>query len=235
MKAAVAAVSLLGAGFGTSAWAATVDGEMLLYQKSEPGIEPYPSRIIVTEGHMRLDDGVDGGDFAVLDREARIIYSVTHSDGTVLEIHYRPVDVDSPVELNLQEKQIPTGKDAPAIAGKKPRHYRLLSGDTACYNVVAVPGLLDETVKAMGEFRKIMAGEHAATLPYIPADEQEPCDLGMNIYRHGWLVEHGLPIQEWDGKGNGRTLVNYDAHYRVDSALFDLPEGYRHYSITPDE
>lgn len=233
--ATISALALLGASLSVPAVAAMLDGEMLLYQKSEPGIEPYPSRIIVTEGKMRLDDGVDEGDFALLDRDARIIYSVTHGDGTVLEIPYRAVDVKSPVELKLDEKQIPTGKDAPSIAGKKPRHYRLFAGGNACYNVVAVAGLLDETVQAMGEFRQIMAGEHAATLSYIPADQQEPCDLGLNIYRHGWLLEHGLPIQEWDGKGNSRTAVYFDANYQVNSDLFELPEGYRHYRITPEE
>jgi len=153
----------------------------------------------------------------------------------VLDIPFRAVDVASPVELKLREPEIPTGDDAPSIGGKRTEHHRLLSGDKTCYDVVAVPGLLEESVKALGEFREVMAGEHAATLPHIPADMQEPCDLGMNIYRHGWPVEHGLPIQEWDGKGNGRVLKNFDADFEVDTGLFQLPEGYRHYRITRDE
>lgn len=234
MTAAVA-VALLGA--GVSAWVAagTLKGEMLLYQKLEPGVEPYRSRLIVTEQMMRLDDGVDDGDFALLDRKKRIIFSIAHDDRTVLEIPFRPVDVESPLKLDLSEKSVPVGEDAPTIAGKRPTHRRLSAGQNSCYDVVAVEGLLAESVEAMGEFREIMAGEHAATLNFVPADQQDACDLGVNIYRHGWPLEHGLPIQEWDGKGNGRMLVNFDADYTIDPALFELPDGYRHYRITPEE
>lgn len=234
LNAAFATVALLGAAAGASA-AGMLEGEMLLYQKSEPGIEPYPSRFIVTEKMMRLDDGVDGGDFALLDRENRIIYSIAHDDRTVLEIPFRPVDVESPLKLDLKDKNVPTGKDVPAIGGKRPSHHRLFAGDKSCYDVVAVDGLLSDSVRAMREFREIMAGEHAATLNFVPADQQEACDLGLNIYRNGWPLEYGLPVQEWDGQGNGRILVNFDAEYSVDSELFELPEGYQHYRITPEE
>lgn len=235
VKTIVATVALLGAGFSACASAEVLKGEMLLYQKRESGIAPYPSRVIVTPGNLRLDDGVDDGDFALLDRKERMVYSVSHGDRTVLEIPFRQVDVESPVALNLSDTQIPSGEDAPTLAGRKPEHHRLLSGEKVCYDVVVVPGLMEETQQALSEFRQVMAGEHAATLPQIPADLHEPCDLGMNIYRHGWLLEHGLPIQEWDGKGNGQALVNFDPDYAVDSALFKLPEGYKHYRITPEE
>lgn len=231
--AAVAAVALLGSSANAFA-AGVLEGEMLLFQKSEPGLEPYPSRFIVTEKIMRLDDGVDEGDFALLDREKRIIYSIAHGDRTVLEIPFRPVDVESPLTLELNAKQITSGKDVPTVAGKRPTHHRLFAGESRCYDVVAVEGLLPDSVAAMTEFREIMAGEHAATLNFIPADQQDACDLGVNIYRYSWPLEHGLPIQEWDGKGNGRMLVNFDAQYKADPALFELPQGYHHYRITSE-
>jgi len=57
-KYAAAAVTLAVAVSGGPAVGEMLEGEMLLYQKKESGVEPYPSRIIVTAGKMRLDDGV---------------------------------------------------------------------------------------------------------------------------------------------------------------------------------
>ena len=39
--------------FSTTAWAADVESVMLMYQAHEPGIEPYASRILVTERYVR--------------------------------------------------------------------------------------------------------------------------------------------------------------------------------------
>ena len=43
-------------------------------------------------------------------------------------------------------------------------------------------------------------------------------------------LQFGLPIQEWDNSGFGRTLIDFKAHVKVDAKLFTLPKGFVHYT-----
>ena len=203
---------------------------MLMFQKQEPGLPAYPSRAIVTDRYLRLDDGVAQGDFVLFDRRARTIYSVTRDDETVFVIPPRSVDIPPPVKLDMQSTRVDDGDEVPTIAGRTPQHYRLSVAGKTCYDVVAVSGLMDGVVSAMGEFRQVLAGEHAKTLPFIPADMQEPCDLAINTFAPNWLLKYGLPVQEWDKQGNRRALLNFDPAFEVQDGLFKLPEGFRRYS-----
>lgn len=206
---------------------------MLLYQVTEPGLAPYSSRILVTPRYMRMDDGSAQGDYLLFNRDSRIIYSVTHSDGTVLEIHPRPMTIKSPLPLHMGEAEVPDGNGAPAIGGKKPHRYRLSVNGALCYQVVAVPGLLADAVKALRAYRAVLAGEHARVLPRIPADMNDPCDLALNTFAPDWQLKFGLPIQEWDPQGKGQQLMDFNAAYPVQPSLFVLPPKFRHY--TPQE
>lgn len=212
----------------TTAWASQVDSVMLLYQAQEPGVAPYASRVLVTESYMRMDDGVDEGDYLVFDRKRRLISSVSHGDRTVFEIPSRDVTLKSPMVLERRSAQHDVGK-APKIEGIQPQQYQLYVNDTICYNVIAVPGLMADAVQGLRDFRQVLAGEHARALPSIPADMQEPCDLALNTFHPGWQLSFGLPIQEWDEAGRGQMLMDYKLTYRVDEKLFELPESYRHY------
>ncbi|MEJ2407732.1 MAG: hypothetical protein P8171_26445 [Candidatus Thiodiazotropha sp.] len=210
--------------------AADVDSTMLLYQAQEPGAGSYPSRILVTERYVRMDDGVDQGDYLVFDRKTHLISSVTHDDQTVFEIPEREITLPSPLKLELRTAEVALQGDAPKVAGKAPHHRELYVNDKLCYSVVAVPGLMDDAVAALREFRQVLAGEHAHTLPRIPADMQEPCDLALNTFHPEWQLQFGLPLQEWDGKGNRQVLMDYKEGFKVDEKLFSLPKGYQHYN-----
>lgn len=216
--------------FCTAASAAEPTAAMVLYQVTEPGLDPYSSRLIVTPRHMRMDDGVAGSNFVLFDRRRNIIYSVTHSDRTVLEIHARPVDVESPVALQRKHTQVMTEDGLPAIAGRTPQQYRLSVNGELCYETVAVAGLLDDVVAALTAFRTVLAGENARILTDVPADMQDPCDLALNTYAPGWQLQFGLPIQERDTQGKGQSLLDYSTDYPVEAGLFSLPKGYQHYA-----
>ena len=195
-------------------------------------MDPYNARLLVTPAYLRLDDGVDDGDFALFDRASRVIYSVTHRDRTVLEIHPRPVDVPAPLAL-VQSVEKVAAADAPAVGGHQPQQLRLLVNGEQCYSLVAVDGLLPDAVTALRAYRGVLAGEGARVLPQVPADMQDPCDLALNVYAPSWQLEFGLPIQEVDSQGKGQALLDYNAAYPVDDSLFTLPKGYQHY--TPDD
>lgn len=227
MRSLLAAAALVF--YSAMALATEVESTMLLYQAHEAGTEPYASRVLVTEHYVRMDDGVDKGDYLIFDRQKRLISSVTHADRTVFEIPPRAVTQKPPMALKRRSEQVDVGK-APKIGGKTPQQHQLYVNDTLCYSVVAVSGLMDDAVRALSEFRQVLAGEHAKALPNIPADMQQPCDLAVNTFHSDWHLQFGLPIQEWDEIGNGQMLMDYKLGFKVDEKLFELPEGYHHYS-----
>lgn len=202
---------------------------MLLYQVTEPGLEPYNSRIIVTPRHMRMDDGVAEGNFVLFDRKTRIIYSVTHSDKTVLEIRPQTVAIEPPLMLAMQHAVVETERPLPAVAGKTPQQHRLKVNGMLCYEIVTIEGVMDDALAAMRSFRTVLAGENARILPQVPADMQDPCDLALNTFAPHWQLQFGLPIHEWDTQGKGQQLLDFNAGYPVTTPMFSLPKGYQHY------
>jgi len=202
---------------------------MLLYQEIEPGIEPYPSRILVTDGYLRMDDGTAQGNFVLFDRERLRIHSVNHEDRTVFEIPARPVELKSPIPLERRHQRVEPESAPPKVGGRQPEYYRLYVNDKRCYDVVAVPDLLKPAVAALKEFRQVLAGEHARVLPAVPADLHEPCDLALNTFAPTWPLAFGLPIQARVLDGRGRVLVDFRERFEVAQALFELPEGYQVY------
>lgn len=203
---------------------------MVLYQVLEPGFEPYSSRLIVTPSHLRMDDGDAASSFVLFDRKQNIIYSVTHSDRTVLEIHPLPLGVESPITLDKTHTRVVSEEPLPSIAGKTPQQHQLRVNGELCYELVAVEGLLPEVVVALTAFRAVLAGENARILTDVPADMQDPCDLALNTFAPGWPLQFGLPIQERDTQGKGQLLLDYSTDYPAEVGLFELPEGYQHYS-----
>lgn len=210
--------------------AAEIEAQLLLYQGHEPGQQPFPSRILVTDEYLRLDDGIDNGDYVLFDRKQQHIASVTHGDGTVFEISSREVTTPSPMPLERRVEELSLPEGGPTIAGMKPRHRALYVNDTLCYNVIALPQVFEDAVSALRDYRRVLAGEQGKLLPTLPADMQQPCDLALNTFHPTWSLEYGLPIQEWDEQGKGQQLMDLREGVKVDSALFTLPEGYRHYT-----
>lgn len=213
---------------GAAVAAESVD--ILMYKVMEPGVGIYDSRVLVSPKFMRLDDGVDSGDFALFDRNKKVIYSVSHEDRTVFEIPSREVTVQPPEPIVRSVETIALEEDTPRVAGQQPVNYQLSVNGETCYNVVTVEGVLPDYLKAMKAFRKVLAGEHALALPSIPADMRDNCDLARHTFAPDWQLQFGLPIQEWDELGGGQSLIDFKTGQRVDDKLFQLPEGYQHYS-----
>lgn len=215
-------------------WSAAAGAaQMLLFSVTEPEGEPYPSRVIVNDRFVRVDDGVDSGDFILMERDSGTVYSVVHSDRTLFTIPARPVSGEPPTALNTKTVTVPMGADAPKVAGRQPQHRRLDVNGSACHNVVSVD-LMPDAVAALRQFRRTLAGQRALSLPALPADLQQPCDLTVNVYRPEWPLQFGLPIQEWSAiEKRARALVDYSSDFAADASLFNLPEGYETFSAGP--
>jgi hypothetical protein len=218
-------------GLSVSVSAAALDGVMLTYMVNEAGLEPHPSRIIVTKTIMRMDDGAPGGDYLLFDREKKLISSVTHEDGTVLEIPMRAVTQASPIALK-RDHSLEPNIDAPMISGKPTHQLRLFVNDRLCYDAVVVPGLLEDVVKALRDFNLVLAGEQGKMLGELPSDMIDGCDLALHTFYPQWTLESGLAIQEWDASlQQRRLLVDIDQAFKAEPKLFELPADYQHYSI----
>ncbi|NOR52250.1 MAG: hypothetical protein GQ470_06475 [Gammaproteobacteria bacterium] len=207
----------------------SVKATIVKYQILEPGIEPYISRMIVTAHQVRMDDDENDGSYLLFSRECGLIESINHSEQSVFVIHPKKVSVEPPFPLTQKTERLPLD-DAPAIGGKKAQQFQLLVNGEHCQSIVSVEGLLTDTIKAWRKFRHVLAGEHAATLSYVPADQLLGCDLALNTFSPGWFLDFGLPVQSMEVGGRGMLLIDYTLNKQVDPQLFVLPEDYHRYS-----
>ncbi|HEA26413.1 MAG TPA: hypothetical protein ENH92_04755 [Ectothiorhodospiraceae bacterium] len=199
------------------------------YQIIEADIEPYISRMMITDDQMRMDDDEDQGNYLLFSRQTGVIESVNHSEQSIFVINPKGVSAEPPFELKQKTAEIPLS-DVPAIDGKIPQQFHLSVNGELCQTVVSVAGLLDGVLSAWRKFRHVLAGEHAAMLSYIPADQQQGCDLALNTFAPTWFLDFGLPIQSQEVTGKNMILVDYTIAEQVDSRLFSLPDGYQRYS-----
>lgn len=206
----------------------------LYFVEQEEGSEAGRTRMLVTREYLRIDDGADAGDFLLYQRGDRTIYSVNAADGLVLVIEHQPV---TSAAAGLTHKVQRQDEEAiPEIAGRKVRHYRLLTNGQLCYDLYAAEGLLPDAVAALSEYRESLAGEQAAALAFTPKEMQTPCDLANNVYLPARHLAHGFPVRLTEttrqpNRARTTELVDYKTGVTIDPALFSPPESYRRLTI----
>jgi len=203
---------------------------LLLYKVQEPGVEPYESRIIITDEHIRLDDNNDGNDFVLVSRKDKTVYSVSDENDSILVVKHRPVTLKAPIELHSETIRKPDD-NAPKIEGRELVHYIFKINGEACQDATIAEGLLIEATDAIAEYRHILAGQHATTFNSTPADLRNGCDMAMHIFQPDRYLKFGLPVDERDYTGYKRSLIDFDDDYEVNQALFILPAEYKQFSI----
>ena len=174
---------------------------------------------------MSADDGADSGDFVLLDRSARTIYSLSHEDRSILVLPARRVEQKEPAAHRHRTETVPI-EDSPRIEGKQVTYYRFYTNDTLCVEVAASAALLPEAVAALSEFHSVLAGEHAAVAVRTPEDLKSACDLTDNVFRPHRHLEPGFPVTLRFPNGRERSLNRYSVR-EVDDSLFVLPTDYR--------
>ena len=202
----------------------------MLFVEQEAGIEPFRTRVLVTAEYLRMDDGLDGGDYILYDRQTREVAAVSHMNRSVLKIYHHEVDIEPPIELHLEERSEADPK-APAIDGKAPIHHVFSTNGEVCFEVMAVAGLLEDARQAMAEYLQTLATEQALNLAKTPVEMQTPCMLSNMVFTPDRHLAHGFPIQEWDSRGYSRTLLDYGEIEDPDPFLFVIPEEYRSFSV----
>ena len=206
-------------------------GTVVIFAEYEKNVEPYQTRVILTDEYMRFDDGEGSVDFILFDRKANIIFNINSDEQTIMSVSPKRSKVVPPFELKQGVQKLDSTDDAPTIAGIKPQHYVFSTNRQHCYDVVAAEGLLNDVLVATRAFNSIIASQNATTLQYLPADQQDPCELSRNIFSYNRYLQFGFPVQEWDSKGKGRALMDFKENVTLDKKLFVLPTGYKQFSV----
>lgn len=201
----------------------------LYYNEQEPDGEAFRTRMIITAQWLRIDEGEGSKDFLLYDRREQTLYSVNAADSRILVLPKRAVDVAPPVKL---EYSMERGTVAlPAVGGKVVTHYRLSTNRKPCYEVFAADSLLPDAVQALREYRTALAGQQAPALAGMPKELQTPCDLANNIFAPARYLDYGLPVRLTETGVRTSELVDYNAEFKADTALFELPANYRRTTI----
>lgn len=202
---------------------------VLYFVEHEPGAEPFRTRMVVTAGFLRMDGGPDDADFLLFDRADGTIYSVSGAEKQILIIRPRPMDAKPPADFRHQV--VRDNAAFPAVGGHKVSHYELMTNGQRCYDLYAAEGLLPEALLALRQYREVLAGQQAKTLPLAPSGTLSACDMANNIFLPARHLEHGFPVRLTDMTGKTIELVDYNAEFRATAAMLRLPGDYRRLTI----
>ncbi len=204
---------------------AEIRATVLQFEEQEQGVEPYPLRMIITQTHLRMDDGEGAKSYLLFDRQKQTIYNVNADDKTVLLIERQKL---SPPTEGKTALEITAGdtSDMPALGAKKPVHKTLSTAGKRCYDVVAIPGLMPDVVEAMREYLLTLSSQQIENLDKTPVAMRDPCMLTNLIYHPISHLDFGFPLREWDYRGFVRELVDFGEEM-VSSKLFKVTDGYR--------
>ena len=213
----------------TKAMAVETEVTLLMFQDQDSQDEaPYMTRILLSRDYMRLDDGDDHGDFALFDRKDGAIYSVSHDEQRTLLITLQPVLIVPPKPLRHDFEELDT-TGVPDIGGKKVSRFYLFTNGTRCTEIYAVKDYYEDAVNAMAAFSKTLAGQHAKTIGFMPGDMNPDCDLANNVFVPDRHLSKGFPVRQKDFTGRSRQLVSVKENVKVDSSIFELPDGYERF------
>jgi len=198
---------------------------MLEYQDSEPGIDPFTTRILVNSRFLRMDDGVDHSDYTLYDRINKKVFTVSHENEKILELYVESTDERVERKLVMDGERI-TDRNIPEVDGKQPQQYRLKVNDTNCADVIAVKGLMKDVTNALSEFRRAMVNIHLSNLKKTPPEFRDTCFLAHDIVAPSRTLQFGLPVFTQHANGQKRILVNFNKSFKVSEEVYQLPKEY---------
>ena len=206
-------------------------GVFLTYSERDENKNNYLVSIFINSQFMHMSDDHSKNDYVLFDRKKREIYNVNSEDKTILVIKSRAVTVKPPLDIQYKIISKPSAA-IPQVQGNTATHYRFEVNGKQCYDAVSMElTFMPDALKAMKEYRNVLAGEHAKTVNNIPKDMLDACDLALNVFYPNKYLDNGLPMREWDRKGYRRFLVQYKFNYKLPEENLTLPDGYEKYSI----
>ena len=207
----------------------TTPAAELYFVEHEPGAVTNRTRTIITAGFVRMDDGTDSADFLLFDRADGTIYSVSSSDRQILVIRPRPMDAKPPA--NMTHRVVSDSIAYPDVGDYKVRHYELLTNGKRCYDLYAAAELMPQAVAALRQYREVLAGQQAKTLPMMPPEMKSACDLANNVFLPARHLAYGFPVRLVDMTGKTIELVDYNTEFRATAAMLRLPADHKRLTI----
>ncbi len=204
-------------------------GVALLYQETEPGVDPSMVSVFVNKKFIRIDDQQYPNDFILFDRQTRTINNVVSADQAVYVIGPHAVSEAPPIAINYTEDKQESAAIGRGSDTAKGFHYRFFANGNLCYNVVVAENFLPDVVAALKEFRQTLAGEHIRSVGRLPEEQIDACDLALNVFYPTRHLDFGFPVREWDPSGYSKFLKDVKQGVAVDPGYTHLPDGYKEY------
>ena len=203
---------------------------VLEFNEVEEGLDPYLTRMMVSDRYIRIDDGEQSDGYVLFDRFKKRIFSVVDETESILVVD--PIYPLQGVPADLQiRSQLQDMNEVPLISGIKPAYYQFHANDTLCYHLVAADGFKPEVTKALQAYQAVLAAQQQETLNSTPKELQTPCFLANYIYAPLIYLSKGFPLEQWDMAGYHRSLSSVKDDVSVSQSLFKLPDDYEYFSI----
>ena len=203
-----------------------ISSTVILYQDSEPGLEPYTTRYIVNEKYMRIDDGKPDSGFVLLDRKKNIVYSVSVENESILVIKPTEIKIKRPKDMKTSIVDKPAPKKL-QLEGKPSQEIEIYANKKLCSRMITVKGVLPDYVAALKQYRSILASQHATNLFKTPVNMRDNCFMAYDIFEHGLHTARGLIVRKWIDKGKQTMLADYRLNQKASVRLFVMPEKYK--------
>ncbi len=204
--------------------AAEVNAALLVFRVTEAGAEPYISRILVTPGQLRMDEGTEGVAYTLYDRKVAVLYNVDDEARSVLVVNPTRNKPESPILLDIAEVERPAASES--VDGIAPISWQLTANGETCVAVEALPGVMGETMVALADLYDLLGYAHGALVQQTPPQYLDACDLAQNIYAPRGAWSQGLPLH-MRSERIALELLDHEAAFAVDENLFKVPPEYR--------
>ena len=195
------------------------------YLDQEPDQPAYTSRILIMGERLRMDYGRDDEDFILFNRRTGMVWLVAHGERRLTGIP--EVAMKKVVKIAPWPKAWKFALERQA-SGPNALYQARLDGQL-CAEFKSAPILRGEA-RLLRDFRRALAGNQAVSWNGTPESLRQTCTLLLDVSEAGLEYRQGLPlaIRYWDGRS--RVYQSHEKRAAV-AALFELPEGYRRFTI----
>jgi hypothetical protein len=194
----------------------------LRYQDSEGEGVSYPTRILVTDRYLRMDEGSDDGDFVLLDRKNGKVVNVQHERKMLMAIHEGKAPKAPPHAYKVEERVTPIREGTVRV--------EVLADGKLCSETVAAAKLFPDAARALREYNAALAYTQWTTYRNTPVELRQDCDLVHHVWQADLALSRGLPLEERDYAGRVRRYVSGEKR-TLKPELFKLPEGYEIFQL----
>lgn len=198
----------------------------VVFEKVEPGLEPFKSRLLLDKNVLRLDDGDDQGDYILFDRRNHEIHSFNHEDRSHLIMKRLPEKMLEFI-INFKKHSQPL-VDAPKVNGVTPVQHQFFADQQLCKKSVNVTGFLPEFTQVLIDYESVIVEQNKQTLSQIPASVRTSCYMANNYLHASDYLEAGFPLFVVDDQGRQKKLLTI-RQVTMNNSIMKKPVGYSVY------